>query len=50
MKFSAILFCALALVKMSQAADIVVDVDMDEVDESELSGALMDRFVKFINV
>ena len=50
MKFSAIIFCALALVKMSKAADIVVDVDMDELDESELSGALMDRFVNIIIV
>ena len=41
--FTATLFFVLSLAYMSHAADIVVDIDMDEVSDSEMNGALMDR-------
>merc|ERR1711931_247714 len=43
--FTATLFFVLSLAYISHAADIVVDIDMDEVSESEMNGALMDRTV-----
>ena len=44
MKFlTTTLFFILSLTYFSHAADIVVDIDMDEVSESEMNGALMDR-------
>merc|ERR1712083_1231009 len=39
------LFFVLSLAYISHAADIVVDIDMDEVSESEMNGAHMDRTV-----
>ena len=47
MKLYAIIFSALVLVNMALAADIVVDIDMAEMEESDMSGALLDRFEKF---
>merc|ERR1711874_44312 len=45
MKFSSIFVLGLVLVKMCTAADIVVDVDMEELAEADMSGALSDRTV-----
>merc|ERR1712083_331378 len=39
------LFFVLSLAYFSHAADIVVDIDMDEVSDSEMNGALMDRTI-----
>ena len=55
MKIFAVTFCAFVLATMTKAANIVVDVDMVEMDESEIadivvdididmSGALLDRY------
>merc|ERR1711915_914883 len=39
------LFFVLSLAYFSHAADIVVDIDMDEVSNSEMYGTLMDRTI-----
>merc|ERR1712215_454049 len=39
------LFFLHSLAYISHAADIVVDIDMDEVSESEMNGALMDSML-----
>merc|ERR1711892_942378 len=45
MKSSIILIFALGMFNLCRGADITVDVVMEELDESEMNGALMDRTV-----
>merc|ERR1711981_920961 len=45
MKFSFIFLRGLVLVNMCKAADIVVDVDLEELAQADMSGALSDRTI-----
>ena len=42
MKFFAVTFCAYVLATMTKAANIVIDVDMVEMDESDVADIIVD--------
>merc|ERR1712055_1041835 len=45
MNFCSIFLFSVVLVNVCKAADIVVDVDMEEINQEEMNGALSDRTV-----
>ena len=47
MKFSSIFLLGLVLVNVCKADDIVVDVDLEELAQADMSGALSDRLEIF---